>query len=756
MDNLVHLAGLSSPADPRAAELRFRISACGAIEPAGFAAAIHDLARELQLGGSVSYSTTAAFIDVEGRQAALQAFLERFPQGNGHSVLAAMEVTRLDPAGHSQFRIQDDLPLGLTEHLQPDLAVCPDCAAETLDPSSRYQGYGLTSCPRCGPRFSIAAASPSAAEANGDSNRCPSCRSEQEQAGGRRFRSVASTCPACGPPLAYCPTGGGSPAGDPLDNAGTLLKEGGILAIQVVGGFQLLADAMREDVVERLRRRLKRDERPLAVLFPSLDELRNYCAVTAEEREALESPARPAVLLRSQGARLASSVSRSSPYIAASLPATPLQHLLAARFGKPLVAVKASRGDEPPPISPDEARERLMGVADAILSTGARIARPCEDSVVQVIQQQTMVLRRSRGFVPLPVYVARVLPPLLAVGGHRSNAVAVTRGNAVMLSAPVGLLDNLNARVVFHHAIDDLIRLFAVHPEFVACDLHPDYYPGQYAAKCGLPTVRVQHHEAHVAGCAAENDVLDPYLGVAWDGGGYGWDGSIWGGEFFWVESGRVQRCAHLRPFPLLGGDKTIREGWRVAGAMLDACGISCGVLGPSQARIIAESLPKSAAATRCCAAGRLFDAIAAIAGVTQENHYDGQAARMLEWAADGAAVTSAYPFSVDTGNPMLLDWRPTVEAAWKDRLDLVEASVIAAKFHQTLGQAVEAVASRLNAPRVVLSGGVFQNRVLVASIKRRLEANRRRVYTHQRIPPNDGGLAFGQAVLAAGKMSCG
>jgi hydrogenase maturation protein HypF len=508
--------------------------------------------------------------------------------------------------------------------------------------------------------------------------------------------------------------------------------------------------------VERLRRRQKREERPLAVLFPSLNELRNYCVVTAEEREALESPARPAVLLRSKGGRLAASVLRSSPYLAAALPATPLQHLLAARFGKPLVAVKASRGDEPPPISPDDARERLTGVADAILSTGARIARPCEDSVVQVVQQQTMVLRRSRGFVPLPVYVTRALPPLLAVGGHRSNAVAVTRGNAVLLSAPVGLLDNLNARVVFHHAIDDLIRLFGAHPEFVACDLDPDYYPGQYAAKCGLPTVRVQHHEAHVAGCATENDVPDPYLGVAWDDGGYGWDGSIWGGEFFWVESGRVQRCAHLRPFPLLGGDKAVREGWRIAGAMLDACGISCGVLGPSQARIIADSLPKAGAAPKCCAAGRLFDALAAIAGLTQENRYDGQGARMIEWAADGAAVTSVYPFSVDSGNPMLLDWRPTVEAAWKDRMDFVEASVIAARFHQTLGQAIEAVASRLNAPRVVLSGGVFQNRVLLACVKRRLEANRRRVYTHQRIPPNDGGLAFGQAVLAAGKMAHG
>lgn len=753
MDNLVHFACAHSPADPRAAELRLRISACGSIDSSGFAISIHELTRKLTLGGFVSFSATAACLEVEGPHAALQTFLERLPNLGGDHTLAVIEVTRLDPAGYDSFRVQDDLALGLNADLLPDLAICPQCAAETLDTGGRYGGYALTCCARCGPRFSVtSASSPSVPQRDADV--CACCHAEQQDRRSRRFRSAASTCPSCGPALVYSLPAGGPIQGNALELALSLLRDGGILAVQSMGGFQLLADATREDTVERLRRRQKQVERPLSVLFSSLEDLRKYCSIVFEEQAALQSSARPVVLLWAKENQLGWPVSRHSPYLAAMLPATALHCLLTARFGKPLVAVKASKGDEPPPLSIEEAREKLTGIADAILGHGAQIARPCEDSVVQVIGQQPMILRRSRGYAPLPVYVSRPLPPLLAVGGHRSNTVAVTRANAVLLSAPVGMLDNLSARVVFHQTIDDLIKLFKVHPEFVACDLHPDYYPGQYAAKCGLPTVRVQHHEAHVAGCAAENDVREPYLGVAWDGGGYGWDGSIWGGEFFWVESGRMQRCAHLRPFPLLSGERAIREGWRVAGAMLDACGINCAVLGAVQSKAIADALPRVATAPKCSAAGRLFDAIAAIAGVALENHYDGQAARMLEWMSDVAALVSAYPFSIDPGTPMLLDWRPMIEAAWKDRLDLVDVATIGAKFHQSLAQALEAIASRMGAARVVLSGGVFQNRLLTSCVRRRLEANGRRVYTHQLVPPNDGGLAFGQAVLAAGKMS--
>ncbi|MBL8228833.1 MAG: carbamoyltransferase HypF [Bryobacterales bacterium] len=756
MDNLVHFSGWAVPADPRLAELRLRISVCGAIDSNGFANSMYQFAHELKLGGFASYSASAACLEVEGSSLAVETFLARFRSEcqDGRRV-SNMEIAWLDPAGYDVFQVRDDLAVGLDPLLRPDVAICPECAAETLDDHSRYHGYALTSCARCGPRFSVASAGAEGAVANGDSKLCAACREEHQLPGGRRLHASASACPVCGPPVTYSLPDGSIPDGDSLANACTLLKDGAVLAMQSAGGFHLISDATKEDAVDRLRRRQKREERPLAVLFPSLSALLEYCSISACEKEILQSAARPAVILRADGKKLARSVSRHSPYVAAMLPSTGLQHLLLARYGKPLVAVKASKGDEPPALSAEEARERLTGVADAILTDGSRAARSCEDSVVQVADHP-MLLRRARGYAPLPVYVSHAVPPLLAVGGHRSNTVAVTRANAVFLSSHVGLLDNLNARVVFHRAIDDLLKLFQIHPEFVACDLNPDYYPSQYAAKCGLPTVRVQHHEAHVAACAVENDVAEPYLGVAWDGGGYGWDGSIWGGEFFWVEGGRMLRCAHFKQFPLLGGEKAVREGWRVAGALMDASGLNCSLLGAAQSKMVAELLAKAAAAPKCSAAGRLFDAVSAIAGIAQENHYDGQAAKMIEWAGGDAAETNGYPFAIEPSTPMTIDWRPLIEAAWKDRLAQAGTGVIASRFHHALGQAVEEVAARMSATRVVLSGGVFQNRLLISCIKRRLEARGRRVFLHQRVPPNDGGLSFGQAVLAAGKMTRG
>jgi len=409
-----------------------------------------------------------------------------------------------------------------------------------------------------------------------------------------------------------------------------------------------------------------------------------------------------------------------------------------------VVATSGNLSDEPIAIDNDEARRRLGGIADAFLMHNRPVARPCDDSVVRVTRGRENVIRRARGYAPLPVWVDRELPPVLAVGGHLKNTVAIAVGRQVFLSQHVGDLDTPEARHAFENAIDDLCRLYRFKPELVACDLHPDYASTRWALASGLPVVRVQHHQAHAAACAAENAIRGPYLGVSWDGTGYGLDGTVWGGEIFLAEDGRFERIAHLRQFRLPGGEAAIKEGWRSEASLLYE------TFGPGAVEdaVVRRMIERGINTPLTSSVGRLFDAVSSMTGVARESRFEGQAAMLLERAIDGVNIEEAYPLPERDG---VADWAPLVAAVRSDVERSAARAAIAARFHNALAEWIVAVAARSGVRQVAFSGGVFQNGYLVERAAALLESRGFAVYTHQRVPANDGGIALGQAALAAG-----
>jgi hydrogenase maturation protein HypF len=502
-----------------------------------------------------------------------------------------------------------------------------------------------------------------------------------------------------------------------------------------------------------LRERKHREEKPFALMMPSLEIAREYCEISAAEEQLLESYAAPIVLLQPKsGTNIAWNVAHCSPYLGVMLPYSPLHHLLMQHCRFPLIATSGNRSDEPIAIANDEAAARLKDIADHFLMHNRSIVRACDDSVVRLTRGRAGILRRARGYAPLGIRVRDALPPVLAVGGHLKNTVAIGVGQDVFLSQHIGDLETIEARGAFEKAIDDLCRLYSFRPELVVCDLHPDYASTHWAEKSGLPVLRVQHHQAHVASCAAENNVQGAYLGVSWDGTGYGLDGAIWGGEFFRVEGSKFERVAHLRSFGLPGGDAAVREGWRSAASLMfqvfgpDAAGPyvveqSTGKprLAGSQVRYMLE---RGINVVPTTSVGRLFDAVACISGVARQNRFEGQAAMLLENEIGRLRSEEAYPLAGG-------DWGPLISAVVADKQAGVAVPVIAARFHNALVGWIVDVATQAGLSQIVLSGGVFQNRYLTERAAGVLESRGFTVFTHQRVPPNDGGIALGQAVMS-------
>lgn len=714
--------------------VRLRVSLFGAVQGVGFRPFVYRLARELGLTGWVLNSTSGLTVEVEGPAEIVEEFERRLERERpAAAVVLGREAVRLAPAGFASFEIrQSDPEHDKTAAILPDLATCELCRSELFDPANRRYLYPFINCTNCGPRYTIVLDIPYD-RPNTTMRRfvlCPACRREYTDPADRRFHAQPVACPACGPRLEEVT----------VQQAAQVLQEGGIVALKGIGGFQLLVDARQREAVARLRRRKHREAKPFALMMPSVEVVRRYCEVSPAEERLLESAAAPIVLLRPRGGGdLAENVAPDSPYLGVMLPYSPLHHLLMAAFPFPAVATSGNRSDEPIAISNQEARERLGGIADVFLMHDRPIARPCDDSVVLWLRGRESVLRRARGYAPMPVRVRKELPPILAVGGHLKNTVAIAIGRQVYLSQHIGDLDTLESRQAFERAIEDLCRLYSFRPEVVACDLHPDYASTRWALRSGLPVVAVQHHHAHAASCAAENDVQGPYLAVSWDGSGYGPDGTVWGGEFFVAEGNRFERVAHLRPFRLPGGEAAVREGWRSAASLL------WETFGPQDVPpAICRMLERGLNAPVTTSVGRLFDAVASLAGVARESRFEGQAAMRLEREIGSLQTEEAYPLPEG-------DWEPLIRRVVEDVQAGCGSGWIAARFHNALVDWIVAVALRCRLPQVVLSGGVFQNRYLVERAAARLESRGFAVFTHQRVPPNDGGLALGQAVLAGG-----
>ena len=640
------------------------------------------------------------------------------------------------PLGTTDFLITSPAHTSPRTGLSNDLATCADCLREITDPADRRYGYPFTTCTACGPRFAITQDLPY--ERPSTTMRrfrmCDDCRAEYETPTDRRYHAQLNACARCGPRLTR-----------PIPEITHALRIGSIVALKGLGGFHLLCDARDEAVVERLRSRKGRGYRPFAVMMPSLAAAREHCCIDAQEEALLTSAAAPIVLLRPHpSSDLAPNVFGRAPFVGVLLPYSPLHHLLLREYGGPLVATSANVSGEPIVTDSRQVRTKLGSIADMVIAHDRPIARSCDDSVVRVGTTGPCIIRRARGYAPLPIDVGADLPAALAVGGHLKNTIAIGVGRHAVVSQHLGDLDTDPARRAFETAIADLCRIYRLTPEFVIADRNPDYASRRWADGSGLPVVEVQHHHAHVAACAAENGVAGPYLGVAWDGAGLGDDGSFWGGEFFEVSETGFDRVAHLRPFRLPGADAAVREGWRVAVAMEWVSRGAAALDGRHDAGALEAMLTRGTNAPWSTSVGRLFDAVAAVAGVGDRNHFEGEWAQLLEAAVD-PQETRRYPF----GDDLAGDWEPLLAAIRDDLEGGTPTDAIAARFHLALVDWICRVADRLQLGSVVLSGGVFQNAFLVDRAVAELTVRGHEVHVHRRVPANDGGLSLGQLVLA-------
>jgi len=769
-------AALSEAAPAR--RERVRLGVRGAVQGVGFRPFVYRQAQALGLAGFVTNTPGGVAIEIEGAPAAIGEFVARIERAPPpHARVAALAQESLPPRGDTVFEIRDSVLAGAsTATILPDLATCEDCRAEIFAPGNRRYRYPFTNCTNCGPRFSIIADLPydRARTTMRAFPMCASCRAEYGDPADRRFHAEPNACPACGPRLAFWDEGGATVAeGDAaLREAARALRHGAVVAVKGLGGFHLMVDARDQAAVECLRRRKHRPEKPFAVMFPTLAAIEASCAVGPAEATLLTGSERPIVLLRRRHDDLAAAVAPGNPMIGAMLPYTPLHHLLLADLGAPLLATSGNRSDEPIAIDETEARTRLGGLADRFLVHDRPILRPVEDSIVRILAVRPQILRRGRGYAPLPVIAGEVAPGILALGGHLKSTIALSTPAGMVLSQHLGDLETAEARDAHRRAVDDLARLYRTPPCLVVRDLHPDYHSSRVASTLGPPVVAVQHHLGHVVACLAEHGLAPPVLGVAFDGAGYGGDGSLWGGEFLLVTDGGWRRVAHLRPFRLPGGETAIREPRRAAfGLLYEAFGRDAlaeldhlppiAAFSRAERDTLAAMLDRGVNAPVTTSVGRLFDAVAALTGLRQRASYEGQAAAELEWAsgADRGETSSTpkgntYVLALRDGatpaGPLVVDWEPALRAILADIRDGVATAAISARFHAGLACAIGAVATRVREPRVVLTGGCFQNARLTEATIERLCAAGLTAWWHESVPPNDGGLALGQAIWAA------
>lgn len=700
----------------------------------GFRPFVHGLATRDRLGGRVWNDGDGVVVEVEGPPVALDAFAralvdEAPPLARVRSVTAE----QVEPLGARTFQIMESRAGGGSALVPPDVATCAECVRELFDPGDRRYRYPFTNCTNCGPRLTIVVEVPydRARTTMAGFAMCAECRREYEDPGDRRFHAEPIACAACGPRLSI-----------PLAEAVAALRGGSIIAVKGLGGYHLACDATNDVAVARLRSRKGRDAKPFAVMTadPAL-----IAEPTDDEIALLSSPAHPIVLVRKRdGASLAPSVAPATPWLGVMLPYTPLHHLLCADLDAPLVMTSGNLTDEPIAFDDDEARRRLGSVADLFLAHDRPIHRRCEDSVVRV----GFPMRRSRGCAPTALPLPTAAPtPVVAVGGAFKSTFCVARDHDAFLSAHLGDLTSVEASRAFRHDLELWLTMLDVEPAAVACDLHPDYPSTRWAWEQGLPVLEVQHHHAHAAACLAEHGEPGPALAIVLDGTGFGTDGTIWGGEVLRCDLRSFERVAHLEPIPLPGGEAAVRAPWRTAAAYLERAGRP--VPWPRWA-LVRQSL--AVHAPRSSAAGRLFDAASAILGVREEISYEGQAAIELERLA-GDTAARAYDCAVAGGVIRGADLTAAVADDLRAGRDRQE---IAAAFHEGVAAAFTAACVDAGEPRlVVLSGGCLQNLRLLRSLRTRLEVAGFRVLSHAAVPPNDGGISYGQAAVAAARLAC-
>ncbi len=760
----------------RAGTERRHLRVTGTVQGVGFRPFVYRLASDLGLAGQVSNDSLGVLVEAEGDAESLDALERRLPaEAPPLASVHSIEVEALPARGDSGFRIVDSRASAAPAvAVSVDAATCDDCLAELADPADRRFGYPLVNCTNCGPRYTIIRSIPydRASTTMADFVMCDPCRREYEDPADRRFHAEPTCCARCGPQLSLI-----GPDGEPLAKAEEalvravdLLRGGGILAVKGLGGYHLAADAADDRAVAELRRRKARDAKPFAVMIDALTAGRRLCLLSPEVEAALASPRRPIVLApRRPSAPVAAAVAPGLAELGLMLAYTPLHHLLMRGMGRPLVMTSGNRSDEPIASDDADAVERLGPMVDAILLHDRPIHIRCDDSVVRARPSgPVQMVRRSRGFAPEPIALARpARRHVLAVGAELKNTVAVAKGASIVASHHIGDLEHLAAYRSFLRAVDHLCSLTGVTPAVVAHDLHPEYLSTKYAADRDLPLLGVQHHHAHIASCLVDHGRDDRVLGVAFDGTGLGTDGSIWGGELLVADLDGFTRVGHLAGVPMVGGDRAVREPWRMALAWVAAsCGAAeaarYGQEADERWALVLDRLTAPGALVTT-SAGRLFDAVAALLGLRTVVSYEAQAAIELEAAAaaepllsgTGYEVTGRHEAGADGEPPQLvLDPAPLIREVVGARRRGEPVATASAAFHEGLGRAVASAAASLAAEHglgtVALSGGVFQNARLTAVVEHVLAEAGLEVLVHRHVPPNDGGISIGQAAVAA------
>jgi hydrogenase maturation protein HypF len=776
---------------------RREISVRGIVQGVGFRPFVYALAQHCRLSGVVQNDAQGVHVEVEGPRERVELFLRRI-ETDAPPLAVVEAVTWQSQAirGGSEFRIEESRP-GASKHalVSPDVATCAACLHELFEPTDRRHRYPFINCTNCGPRFTITHSIPydRATTTMAGFSMCPDCKREYDDPADRRFHAQPNACPACGPrawltDASRCELP--LERDDAIARAAALLRAGAVVAIKGLGGYHLACDPFNVAAVRALRTRKAREDRPFALMARHLDDIRALCRVTPDEETLLTAPARPIVLLARRddmagsGPSVAPEVAPRQTTLGMMLAYTPLHHLLLHDMGSPLVMTSGNRSSEPIAYRDVDAFEQIGRIADYFLIHDRPIHMRCDDSVVRVFpvlpggrqDTQPQPIRRSRGYAPAPLSVSRQFSVhTLACGGQLKNTFCLARGRHAFVSHHIGDLENYETLHSYKEGITHYCDLFEVEPRLVACDLHPGYLSTQYAQElqdAGLPLIAVQHHHAHIAACLADNQrpSTERVIGVAFDGTGYGTDGTIWGGEFFEGSiDDRFVRRAHLEYAALPGGEAAIRQPWRSAFAFL------CGIYSQSELenlpipflhqvddctlrlvrQIVEGDSNLSWVAPTSSSAGRLFDVVAALVGVpgSLNTTYEGQAAIELELVAHGA-TTYAYPFSLrPEGEGWVVETRDLLCAVVEDRIAGTTAGEIAARFHHTMAEIVVAGCRQIGRAggerAVALSGGTFQNALLVRQVVPQLQEEGFSVYMHRRVPANDGGLSLGQAVLA-------
>jgi hydrogenase maturation protein HypF len=741
----------------------------GIVQGVGFRPFVYQLAKRFRLKGEVANTSSGVSIHIEGLKGDVESFCKDLVQK--HPPLAHITEFSSEPKPAKGFKgfsiIKSQAEALRSALISPDVSVCNDCLRELFDPNDRRYQYPFINCTNCGPRYTIIDDIPYDRPHTSMKHfiMCDRCQTEYDDPEDRRFHAQPNACPVCGPHVSlYDNTRQFIEGPDSVEKTAELLKLGYIVAIKGLGGFHLAADAENNESVIRLRQRKQREEKPFAVMSYDLESIGRFAHIAPEEKALLTSQQRPIVLLKKKFPNPVSEhVSPRNRYFGVMLPYTPLHYLLLNHGFTALVMTSGNLSEEPIAIDDADAFERLGKIADYFLIHNRDIYLRSDDSIVRQTAGLPRFFRRSRGYIPVPVFLNKKLPPILACGAELKNTVCLTKENRAFLSQHIGDLENLSTFEFLCMTIEHMKRILDIEPEIIAFDLHPDYLSTRYALEqITVDKIQVQHHHAHIVSCIAENRIEGPVIGLSFDGTGYGDDGTVWGGEILIAEAGQYSRAAYLSYTPMPGSTAAIKEPWRMAVSYLHRAygdtfwDLALPIFGEMEAHkinVMVDMISKKINSPLTSSLGRFFDGIASITGVRHRVHYEGQAAMELEMTA-GDMVQESYDYEWECNGTIRILIEPIVRGIVEDMSNKIPVAKISSKFHFTLvclfSDLCDVIRKDTGLDRVALSGGVFQNALFFNGLITALEKKGFNVYTHQLVPTNDGGISLGQAVVAA------